>query len=94
MAQDKSSFGSVVEQSKAQGQEHFDKTGIYEFDALGRRISDLRRAAVTRERQIELELADVAAAARDEISKKFEATPSVEAEYLSLIHISEPTRPY
>ncbi len=80
----KSSFGSVVEQSKAQGQEHFDKTGIYEFDALGRRISDLRRAAVTRERQIELELADVAAAARDEISKKFEATPSVEAEYRAI----------
>ncbi len=77
-------FDSVVEQSRDHNRDHLDKTRIFEFDALGRRLFDLRREAITRERQVELEIVEAAEFARDEVRKEVEATPSVEAQFRAI----------
>ena len=79
-----SGFDSLVGQTKDHHRDHFDKTGIYEFDSFGRKISDLRREAATRQRQVENELADVAESARQEIKREFEAAPSVDAQFRAI----------
>ena len=75
---------SMNEQSRDASRDHFDKTGIREFDDAGRRITELRREAVNRERQFELEVAEAIATAKDELAKEFEAVPSVAAQFRAI----------
>lgn len=77
-------FNSVVNQVKQEHREHFEKTAIFEFNAIGRKITDLRRDSNTRVRQMELETAEAVEAAREEIRKEHEASPSVEAQFRAI----------
>lgn len=75
---------SLNEQARDPNLDHFDKTGLREFDNVGRKICELRRDAINRERQVELEIADATATAKDQIKKDFEAVPSVAAQFRAI----------
>ncbi|QEG20660.1 methyl-accepting chemotaxis protein [Mariniblastus fucicola] len=78
------SFDSVVRQARDPQRDHFEKTMIHEFNALGRKMGDLRRENATRERQHEIEIAEAVSVARAEIRKEYEAAPSIEAQFRAI----------
>lgn len=77
-------FDSIVRQTAGEEGEPFEKTFVYEFNALGRKIDQLRQEAITRERQYELLTAESVANARDAIRKEFEGTPTVDAQFRAM----------
>lgn len=77
-------FDSIVRQTKEQHRDHFEKTGVFEFNAIGRKMFDLRSEARTRELQLEIETAEAVASAREEIRAQYVASPSVEAEFRAI----------
>jgi uncharacterized protein Yka (UPF0111/DUF47 family) len=60
--------------------EHYEKTGLTEFDNLGRRIIELKRDAAERERHFELEISTAKDEARKATEEELRGTPAVAAE--------------
>lgn len=77
-------FNSIVQQTKDQHRDYFDKTLVHEFNILARKFGDVRREATIRERQLELQTSEEVASARQEIRREYEATPSVDAQFRAI----------
>jgi len=73
----RSGFKSIVRQSEDYGREHYDKTMIHEFDALGAKLGEFRKEAAARE----MKAAQTVAAAREEIRKEYEAASSIASQF-------------
>lgn len=77
-------FDSTAQQLEDPGREQYDRTMIHEFNSFTHKLTELKKAASTRETQIEGEIALAVATAREELRKEYESEPGVEEQFRAL----------
>ncbi len=77
-------FDTSEKQLADPNREKYEKTPIHEFNAFMEKLGEMKKAAITRETQIEGEVALAVATAREDLRKEYEAEPGIEEQFRAL----------